>query len=678
MKRLKRCFKNDNENYLQYGNLFLIGNGHLGYRGTLEEYQKDKNVSFNVVGLYDKYQNKWRESVNVPNPLFIQVFGDDKLYSTLNQEADTKLELDIEKAVLKRQTDFKDLVIKTERFITEDDILVCKYQIKAYKDMNIKVEASLDLDTYDINGPHFKEKEVIQNGHKITFRGKTNEGKTIYEHIEYRFPKSKFYYEDGKYYYSQYVKSLDTFTFYIFAKVSKEKTYKGNFQYLKLKQSHCGKFQAKWDMARINIRGKKDVQFLVDYSIYHLLILGTDKYMHSIPARGVSGQVYKGAIFWDTEIFLLPFFTLTNPVIAKNLLLYRIQTLKGAKQKAKSLGYDGAFYAWESQDSGKEACSKYNITDPITGKKIRTYFNESQIHISFDIVYGILNYMNVTKDCSILNEGALDIFYEVYLFAKSYADFRNGKYHFDKVIGPDEYHERINDNAFTNYLAYFVIRDSAKYMSENRKNEMIDFANSIYLTQINNNGLIEQFDGYFSLKDLGPQDVKKMLRVVNDYWGFVAKDTRCIKQADIIALLALFPNEFGLDVVKANYDFYEPYTEHGSSLSASMYSLVASKIGKLKFAYEMFLRSASIEFSSNQKMFAGGIYIGGTHPASNAGAYLSLVFGFAGLGFNSNGIVLKPHLPKEIKELSFKIYFQNKKYQIHIFDKDKYEITEVL
>ena len=124
--------------------------------------------------------------------------------------------------------------------------------------------------------------------------------------------------------------------------------------------------------------------------------MGNKNYCTSIPARGVSGQTYKGAIFWDTEIFLEPFYNMVDPEISRNLILYRINTLEGAKKKAQEFGYEGAFYAWESQDTGLEACSKYNVTDPLTNKPIRTYFNEKQIHISADIVYSIEQYIKMT------------------------------------------------------------------------------------------------------------------------------------------------------------------------------------------------------------------------------------------------------------------------------------------
>ena len=673
-KLIKSGFSQDN--ILHYGNMFLIGNGHLGYRGTLEEYTSDEKVAFNVVGLYDKYLDKWRESVNMPNPLFIKVSSEDKVYSLLEKEAiEHKMILDLEKAILKRKTEFDDVFIKSERFITDDDTLCSLYEVKSKKDICLNILLGLDLNIYDINGPHFKDKSVERNNNTLLFRGITNEGKQVFENIVYQFDCNDYAYQNGYFDLHISLKTNQSFKIYVFAKVTMDNCFPLK-KYNELKRKQVDRFRKLWDVSRVKLDAKSNIQFYTDYSIYHLLILGNDKYAHSIPARGVSGQVYKGAIFWDTEIFMLPFFTLTNPQVAKKLIEYRINTLDGALAKAKEFGYEGAFYAWESQETGLEACSLYNITDAITGIPLRTYFNEKQIHISFDIVYGILNYVNITGDKSVLELGARRVIEEVIRFIMSYSKLVNGKYHLLDVIGPDEYHERVDDNAFTTYMAYYAIMDSLDLLDGNLKEEAKVFVDKMWLPAIGNDGLIEQFKGYFEKEDATIDMVKSRLRCENDYWGFEASKTKVIKQADVLTLLVLHNDRFSKDIIKANYDYYEHFTEHGSSLSASMYSIAASMIGYNDFAYQMFLKSAMIDLGLKQKMFAGGIYIGGTHPASNAGAYLSLIFGMAGLRFNNGKLLLNPCLPKQIKGMDFKINYLGKKYNI-VLKQEQYEITEV-
>ena len=392
---------------------------------------------------------------------------------------------------------------------------------------------------------------------------------------------------------------------------------------------------------------------------------------------------------------MLPFYILTNPSVARGLVEYRIKGLKGAKKKAKDFGFRGAFYAWESQEEGYEACSLYNITDAKTGEPIRTYFADKQIHISADVIKALFDYSTRTNDCTLLNHGGLEAALEVARFYLSYSSIdKNGVYHLNDVIGPDEYHERINDNTFTNYLVKDVISKTLKYfnelkekspykasklltkikMSEKELDDIIKFENNIYIPSTND--IIEQFNGYFALEDVKVEDVRKRLTTANEYWGKEASKTRVIKQADVITLLALYPRYFSLDIAQRNFNFYEPYTEHGSSLSASMHSLVASRIGLKDKAYQFFMKTALADLGESTKKYAGGIYIGGTHPAANGGAYLSAIFGFAGLTYDGAKIKLQPHLPTEINSLTFKFYENKKVYEANV-TKDSYIIKEV-
>lgn len=144
--------------------------------------------------------------------------------------------------------------------------------------------------------------------------------------------------------------------------------------YTKLRRAHIDAWETLWKYAQVEIEGDETAACAINYSLYHLLSVAP---MHSesqsIPARGLSGQTYKGAVFWDTEMFMLDFFLNTNPAVAKTLLRYRIDTLDGAKKKAAHYGYAGAFYAWESQEGGFDACSDYNVTDVFTGRPMRTF-----------------------------------------------------------------------------------------------------------------------------------------------------------------------------------------------------------------------------------------------------------------------------------------------------------------
>jgi nigerose phosphorylase len=681
------------EDAIPFGNRFLLGNGHLGYRGTLEEMGPEQMVELNVVGFYDRYQDKWRESVNAPNPFFIKVAAGGEPRDLLRAKPlSHQIELDFKNAIFTRKTVFSDLEIASERFVSsaKDDTLCEKYTLTAKKEINLQVNYGLDGRLYECNGPHYRERRFLVRGEAVVFRGITNEGGQLEERAVYHWNRPLVE-EAGPEGLRKAVFSLKagesaTLTIVSLIRTDKEiNLLEVPFQYgideiyNALKKDHLQEFARRWQEADVELEGDETAQFDLRYSLYHLLIL-QNKRDTSIPARGVSGETYKGAIFWDSEIFLLPFYCLSDPLTARSLLRYRIKTLPGAIEKAKSFGYQGAFYAWESQEDGKEACSLYNVSDAATGKPIRTYFNERQIHISADIVCAFYQYIRYSGDESILSDGGWDVAYNCVLFLASYATKRDGQYHLDGVIGPDEYHERINDNAFTNGMALFAAKtlllwgkaNPALLKSGQSLEPIEDFAKNLFEPLPNKDGVISQFEGYFNKENVSVETVRSRLHYPNEYWGGekgVATPTRVIKQADVATLLVLLSDDYSLAVKKANYDFYYPYTEHGSSLSASMYSLLASECSYPESAYRMFRKSAEIELSQDQKMFAGNIYIGGTHPASNAGAYLSVVFGFAGLKEKDGVLSLNPHLPDGIESIGFRFHYRGDVYRAEVSHK---------
>ncbi len=689
---------NKNDRVLE-GNRFLLGNGHLGYRGSLEEENKEQMTGLNLVGVYDKYKDKWRESINLPNPFCFRTFVNDISEDILSFEPSShRISLQLDKGCFSRKTSFPHYSISSERFVSfeRDSLLASKIEINVKKDERFLFEYGLDLDVYEINGPHFKEKSVKELSNCLLFEGITNEGKYLYEAVSYRAyfinissssetPFQKERHDESTYISRGQLHKGDKIRFEIYSLVFEEKK---DFEkemneilflgYEFLKKEHVSLFSSLFKNARVSLKGDSEGELEANYSIYMLLILGDRNRTRSIPARGVSGETYKGAIFWDTEIFLLPFFSFQEPLVAKNILKYRIKTLSGAKKKAEEFGYKGAFFAWESQESGLEACSKYNVTDYKTGKPIRTYFNEKQIHISADIVYAFENYEKITGDSSLLFEGGIELFIEVARFFISYATYRNDKYHLDDVIGPDEYHERVNDNAFTNYMVNHALRYTLNKFEENPsllkkysadKEKIEDFLAKLYLPMPTSEGLIEQFEGYFQKEDCSLDTIRSRLKDPQQYWGGKdgpASSSQIIKQADVVAMLVLLSDEFPLSIKKANYDYYFPRTEHGSSLSSSMYSLLATEIGEKEYAYKMFRKSASIDLYGPQKLFAGGIYIGGSHPASEGGAYMSLLYGFSGLKINNGKLLISNNLPKEIGGLKYSLLFRGKRYLIDI------------
>ncbi|MDR0831508.1 MAG: hypothetical protein LBM99_01275 [Bacillales bacterium] len=689
---------NYQEDRIFNGNKFLIGNGLYGLRGTLDEFTKKDNVGLLASGVYDQHGKKIREPLNLFNPFYTTVYLNNKKIK-YEDAKEFLLELDLETATLKRVSVFDDLIITSKRFVSSvhSHTLGRRYVIKALKDLNITLKSGIDLDIYELNGPHYLIKKRLKDGSVYKAVGVTNEEKTITLDLIQK-PSSVDTIRDIK----EPLKLLKEFNVFLskgeefvldsFVSIFIGEKMPSDNQEVKelekrgfdsLYQEHCYTFKKRFQNALIET-DNLEINFNLAYAVYQLLILENKELTTSISARGISGQTYKGAVFWDTEIFMLPFYLLTNPSFAKNLIEYRLKTLKGALDKAKKYGYKGAFYAWESQEFGQDACSLYNVSDAVSGKPIRTYFADKQIHISGDIAYAIANYLKFTNDYSILFKGGLKVLLEISNFYLSYAQKENGVYHLNDVLGPDEYHERVNDNAFTNYLAKYTVEITLNYLKsfahllglQYDSLALQDFIDNIYLPKPNKEGVIEQFQGYFALEDVSIEQLKTRLKHPNEYWGRVASSTKIIKQADVVTLLVLFPDLFSEGIKRANFAYYFPLTEHGSSLSSSMYGLLAIELGDLDYGLQMFFKSSQADLDPKQKLWAGKVYIGGSHPASAGGAYKCLVFGFMGLKVSNGQVIFEPKLPFGTTFMQFNFYFLGKKYNLSIIN-NKVDVQEL-
>jgi len=292
----------------------------------------------------------------------------------------------------------------------------------------------------------------------------------------------------------------------------------------------------------VEIQGDEDAQLALRYSLYQLHSAAPRHSGRvSIPARALSGQVYRGAVFWDTEMFMTPVFNLVDPAAARNLLLYRFHTLDGARRKAASYGFRGAFYAWEGQEGGEDACGIFNIVDVLTGRPMRTYFRDKQIHISAAVAMAMRDYVRWTGDTSILGEGGAEVLVECARFYRSRACLKPdlGRYELWDVVGPDEYHERVHNNAYTNRVAaetldiaigLLAILEKESPAAYRLLEEWLRFSGEIEgwrdvrdrLFQQEpdpHTGLIAQFDGYFDLEDATPAELRSRALHPNEYFG---------------------------------------------------------------------------------------------------------------------------------------------------------------
>jgi kojibiose phosphorylase/nigerose phosphorylase len=709
------------------GNKFLVGNGYLGIRGTLQEYGREEFPAINLAGIYDRVGDAWREPLNAPNGLYTYIELNGTEYR-LPQISPTNhhVALDYRHGIFHRETTWETPVgkvtVKAERFASLKDkhLIAMKYIVSSEGEGVLRLVTGIDGDVWDINGPHYDyilpqveqgilkeigvthesgdqvcvceaavedfpmEIKISDEGRKllrvITIQAKAGISYTIYKYISVYTSKDR----------------AD------FKELALELVQKAQTEgYATVKRLHTEEWEKKWKVSEVVIEGDDAALEGLNYSIYHLHCIAPRHTSYlSIAARGLSGQTYKGAVFWDTEMFMLDFFLHTEPTVAKTLLKYRVDTLEGARKKARSYGFDGAFYAWESQEGGFDACSDYNVTDVFTGRPMRTYFKDKQIHISSAVVYGIMRYVDYTGDCVILSEGGAKVilecaaFYYDLLVKKVHADH----YELHDVIGPDEYHERVNNNAYTNRMAKYTFDSAIRVIglidkldqatAEKLKDQYdlsrlysrySDAAAKLYIPQPDEKGIIEQFDGYRNLEDVSLQELRGRLLHEKEYWGGaygIATHTKIIKQADVVTMLNLFSSDYRKEILLNNWEYYEKRTEHGSSLSACMYAMLACKCGMPERAYSLFLKSATEDIRGEGKQWAGLVYIGGTHPAASGGAYMTAVEGFAGIHHEKGVLTADPKLPAHWTHFTCKVIYRGDLYHVNI-TQDKTEITKL-
>jgi trehalose/maltose hydrolase-like predicted phosphorylase len=450
----------------------------------------------------------------------------------------------------------------------------------------------------------------------------------------------------------------------------------------KVVEEHEAAWSERWQRSDIEIGGDAAAEQALHFAVYHLNSAANpaDERV-SIGARGLTGEDYRGHVFWDTEIYLLPFYTLTWPEAARALLMYRFWTIDGARAKAATMGWHGAMYPWESADTGAETTPDRIVTRD--GRIVDVLCGKQEQHITADVAYAVWQYWEATRDEEFLLDAGAEILLETGRFWSSRAQPEaDGYRHIRGVIGPDEYHETIDDNAFTNVMARWNIRralDVAALLREHWPDRWAGLSSRLGLVDAElaqwravaetiatgwnpQTGLFEQFAGYFGLEEIDlaayagrsvPMDVVLGRERM--------QGSQVIKQADVVALLGLLPEEFPGDSAAANFRYYEPRCSHGSSLSGPMHGLVAARLGYSDQALRYFQQGVAIDLADTHTAIAGGL-----HMAALGGTWMTAIFGFAGLCLQSEGIAFDPKLPASWQSLGFEIEWRGRRLKITI------------
>jgi len=447
---------------------------------------------------------------------------------------------------------------------------------------------------------------------------------------------------------------------------------------------HEAAWEARWAASDIVIDGDEIIQRAVRFAVYHLTSTANPEDDHvSVGARALTGDAYLGHVFWDTEIYLLPFYTAVWPEAARALLMYRFHTLPGARAKAAHFSFKGALYAWESADTGEETTPERVVG--ADGKPVDILTGKMEHHISGDIAYAVWQYWRFTNDDDFFLRAGAEILLDTARFwaSRSVAE-ADGKRHIRHVIGPDEYHEDVDDNVFTNVMARWNISRGLEVMDVLRERwpnhaaalreklalgdeELADWRDAIVriVTGLDPaTGIYEQFAGFNALQPLelaAYADRKVPIDVI--IGRELTQRSQVVKQADVVALIALLPEEFPDTMAETNFRYYEPRCAHGSSLSTGMHALVAARLGDAPMALRYLRATAATDLDLDPNS-AGGVHIAGL-----GALWQAVVIGFGGLDLNGDTLGIDPRLPPQWRSLSFRVCWRGRSVAIRIADR---------
>ncbi len=695
--------------------LFSTANGYLGIRGNFEE-GTPKNVpsvrGAYINGFYETEEIVYGEKLhgfpdnsqsilNIVDTQDFKIFIDGEEFSLYNGEViDYKRELNFKKGEVIRKIEWKSpkgnvlkFVFKRIVSFVQKELFITKISIEPINfSGKIKIESTVNGDVSNIevsddprvgtaNAKHLEveELEVLKNQSFIQLKTENSKLEVVggISHIctSPLIENIKSENDAITHTFSGNINEKIKITKY--AVYTDSRRYKNplekNKQIMEIVLNNTYKFYALeqkkylksfWKNADVQIDGDESLQEGLRFNLYHLLqSIGKDKWSN-VSAKGLSGEGYEGHYFWDTEIYIFPFFLFTNPDLTKNLLDYRYSILDFARKRAKQMGHSiGALYPWRT----------------IAGDECSPFFpaGTAQYHINVDIAYSIIQYFTVTEDSDFMAEKGLEILIEISRLMFHIGHFRgDGKFCIDAVTGPDEYTCVVNNNYYTNVLTknLFIqigkiwneIKTSHNYILDKliekldlKQTELNDFekaGNQMYLPYDKEKNLHPQDDSFFNKKIWDFENTpKEKYPLLLHYHPLTLYRHQVCKQADTILGHFLLEGETNLETIKNDYNYYEKITTHDSSLSTCIFSIMANRIGEHEKAYDYFNDTARLDIDNKHHNTKDGI-----HTACMGGSWMSIVFGFAGMRIVNDQLNFHPHLYKKWKSLKFKIQFKNR------------------
>jgi kojibiose phosphorylase len=416
----------------------------------------------------------------------------------------------------------------------------------------------------------------------------------------------------------------------------------------------------RWETSHIEVPGDPFAEHALRFAAFHLIGGAPGSAEGAgVGARLLSGYGYRHHVFWDADIFCVPYLTMTQPDLARAHLGYRYRGLPGARRKATQYGRAGAFFAWESAGTGDEVTPDWGETPD--GERVRIRTGEIEEHIVADVAWAADHYLRWTGDRAFLDDEGAEMILDGARYWQSRIEMdRTGRGHLRHVIGPDEYHVDVDDNFFTNVMAAWHLDAASRHgadrddlaqrlgMDPGWGEEFGKLAEALR-PRPGTDGVFEQHDGYFTLDHIEMSRFEPRAAPMHYVLGEkVLERSQITKQADVVMGLVLLDDLHDPELIGVNLDYYGPRTDHGSSLSLAVHSIAASLAGRPGQAYEYFRRAAAIDLEDSMSNSAHGV-----HAATQGGLLQAALVGFAGLHLGPDGPETRPRLPENWEALGF-------------------------
>ncbi|HCM89863.1 MULTISPECIES: glycosyl hydrolase family 65 protein [Vagococcus] len=701
--------------------LLTVGNGYLGLRGTSPEMLiSDSNYPGTYVASVYNTAESLVDNTTIENEDFVNLPNGQKMYLIIDGEVITIEDNDLNS--IKRTLNLKtgELTINSEIMLKNGALLsICVNKMASMSQRNYYgIQYSFKLDRLvsdiqfvseldgDVNNYNVERYRKLTN-HHLTVIDKKVEGakasllvRTNQSNIEV-YQESRLLSQDinlnklDNQILDKKIKQQVTITaeadkwltvekiVFMTKNQTEDKALNEFPKYTNLLLESEKEWEKLWEEAAIKVTGDLMSQKMLNLHTYHMLSSaspnGNKDLDASITARGLHGEAYRGHIFWD-ELFMLPFYIIHFPETAKQLLMYRYDRLEMAKQLAKEEGHLGAMYPWQSGLDGREQSQKLHL-NPLSGEWKEDH-SRRQRHVSLAIAYNVWSYYQYTKDQDFLNNYGTEMLTEITKFWLSLTtyDEKKDRYSIKGVMGPDEFHEAysgskeggLDNNAYTNLMVTWLLGIMPIVKKESLTAVNLDFEtiNNIQKKlklDINEAGVIAQFEGYFNLKEIDWDyyqnkygNVYRMDRILNAE-GKSPDDYKVAKQADSLMIFYNFPKEkvtellttlnyhLPEDYVEKNLLYYLNRTSHGSTLSRVVHSQLAEMVDDRELAWKLYQEALYSDYRDIQ----GGTTAEGIHTGVMASTLHITLSAFAGLDIRGDLIKLNPHLPEQWSELSF-------------------------